>query len=76
MLFRSWKLSNGRTKHGELLLLSNEASGPVINLSFEREFGKMIASLDILSKIAADKSNRTVVKVIQTVATAVFLPVK
>lgn len=71
-----WKLSNARNKHGELLLLSNEGSGPVINLSFEREFGKMIASLDILSKIAADKSNRTVVKVIQTVATAVFLPVK
>ena len=59
-----------------MLFRSNEGSGPVINLSFEREFGKMIASLDILSKIAADKSNRTVVKVIQTVATAVFLPVK
>jgi len=58
-----------------LLLLSNEATGPVINLSYEREFGKVIASLDILSKIAADKTNRTVVKVIQTVATAVFLPI-
>lgn len=71
-----WKLSTARDKQGNLLLLSNEASGPVVNLSFEREFGKMIASLDILSKIAADKTNRTVVKVIQSVATAVFLPVK
>ncbi len=70
-----WKLSNARNKNGELLLLSNEGAGPVINLSFEREFGKVISSLDVLSKIAADKNNRTVVKVIQTLATAVFLPV-
>ena len=71
-----WKLSNTRNAQGQLLLLSNESGGPVINLSFEREFGKVIASLDILSKIAADKNNRTVVKVIQTIATAVFLPIR
>jgi len=71
-----WKLSNARTPAGEFYLLSNETSGPVLNLSFEREFGKMIASLDVLSKIAADKENRTVVKVIQSLATAVFLPIK
>lgn len=71
-----WKLSNARDARGQLLLLSNESNGPVTNLSFEREFGKVIASLDILSKIAADKNNRTVVKVIQTIASAVFLPVK
>ena len=71
-----WKLSTTRDAQGQLLLLSNDASGPVINLSFEREFGKIIASLDILSKIAADKNNRTVVKVVQTLATAVFLPIR
>ena len=71
-----WKLSNARDKQGNLILLSNEGSGPVINLSFEREFGKMIGSLDILSKIASDKTNRTVVKVIQSAATAIFLPVR
>ena len=71
-----WKLSNTRHAQGQLLLLSNEAAGPVINLSYEREFGKVIASLDILSKIAADKNTRTVVKVIQTIATAVFLPIR
>ena len=71
-----WKLSNTRNAQGQWLLLSNEGTGPVINLSFEREFGKIIASLDILSKIAADKNNRTVVKVIQTLATAVFLPIR
>ena len=45
-------------------------------LGFEREFGKIIGSLDVLSKIIADKDNRTIVKVIQSVATAVFLPIK
>lgn len=70
-----WKLSNSRTSQGELFLLTNEASGSVPNLSFEREFGKIINSLDVLSKIVADKSNRTVTKVIQSFATAVFLPI-
>jgi hypothetical protein len=70
-----WKLSSSRTAAGELFLLSNEME-PVRNLSFEREFGKIIGSLDVLSKIVADKENRTVVKAIQTLATAVFLPVK
>ena len=35
----------------------------------------MIGNLDLLSKIVADKTNRTVVKVVQNMATAVFLPV-
>src|SRR5262245_59968934 len=71
-----WKLSNDRTSQGQLYLVSNEGAGPVLNLSFEREFGKVIGSLDVLSKIVADKSGRTVVKVIQALATAVFLPIK
>jgi hypothetical protein len=71
-----WKLSNGRTAGGELFLLSNDGSGPVANLSFEREFGKVIGSLDVLSKIVADKTNRAVAKMIQSLATAVFLPIK
>lgn len=71
-----WKLSNARTGQSELFLLSNDGAGPVANLSFEREFGKMIGSLDVLSKIVADKTDRTVVKVIQSIATAVFLPIK
>lgn len=71
-----WKLSNAHAAGGELFLLSNEAGGPVRNLSFEREFGKTIGHLDLLSKVVADKTSRTVVKVIQNVATALFLPVK
>jgi hypothetical protein len=71
-----WKLSNDRNSLGELFLLSNEAAGPVQNLSFEREFGKLINSLDVLSKIVASKTDRTVTKVVQSLATAVFLPIK
>jgi hypothetical protein len=70
----AWKLANARDAAGNLLLLANEMQ-PAPNLSFEREFGKMIGNLDILSKIVADKTNRTVVKVLQSMATAVFLPV-
>lgn len=71
-----WKLSNATAPSGELWLLSNEGAGPVKNLSFEREFGKIIGNLDLLSKIIADKTNRIVAKVFQNLATAVFLPVK
>ncbi len=71
-----WKLSNAHTAQGDSYLLSNETAGPVRNLSFEREFGKIIGSLDVLSKIIADKDNRTIVKVIQSLASAVFLPIK
>ena len=49
---------------------------PVQNLSFEREFGRLIGSLDLLTQIIADKSSRTVVKVVHNLATAVFLPIR
>ncbi len=71
-----WKLSNARNAQGEFLLLSNESAGPVPNLSFEREFGKIIAGLDVLSRVLAGRYNRTVVKVVQSLATAVFLPIR
>ena len=67
-----WMLSNKRSSVGALHLLSNEGA----NLSYEREFGKIIGNLDVLSKVIADKENRTIVKVVQSLATAVFLPIK
>lgn len=77
----AWKLANTQRTQPEAdlpagmpLLFSNEM-GVVPNLSFEREFGRMIGSLDLLSKIIADKTSRTVVKVVQNLATAVFLPI-
>lgn len=69
-----WKLSNDRSAQGEIFLLSNEGAMPVPNLSFERAFGKIIATLDVLSKIVSGKGDRTVVKIVQNLATAMFLP--
>lgn len=71
----AWKLGTARTSKGEWFLLSNEASGPVRNLSFERELGKLIAGQDILAEIVADKSNRAISHAVQSLATAVFLPI-
>ena len=69
-----WRLSHTRGGDAGLFLMSNEVALPQ-NLSFEREFGKIIGHLDLLSKIVADKTNRTIVKMIQSLASAVFLPV-
>ena len=71
----AWKLANARDARGAPLLLSNEIAGDVRNLSFEREFGKMIGYQDVMSEIAAQRTNRTIRKVVQTLATAVFLPI-
>ena len=71
----AWKLGNARDAGGALLLLSNDMSQQPANLSFEREFGKMIGNLDLLAALIADKGHRTIARVAQSVATAVFLPV-
>lgn len=78
----AWKLANARRSQpegdipaGAPLLFSNEMT-PVQNLSFEREFGRLVGNLDLLSRIVADKTNRNVVKIVQNLATAVFLPIK
>ena len=69
----AWKLAHARDADGRLLLLSN-AVEPVPNLSFEREFGRLIGSLDALAEIMAEREGRTISRVIQNAATAVFLP--
>lgn len=71
----AWKLANARDAKGEPYLLSNELNGSVRNLSFEREFGKLIGETDMMARIIAGRSNRTIVRVIQNLATAVFLPI-
>ncbi|HEX9301640.1 MAG TPA: hypothetical protein VF959_04760 [Casimicrobiaceae bacterium] len=71
----AWKLANARDARGDPLLLSNELAGEVRNLSFEREFGKMIAYQDVMAEITAQRTNRTIRHVVQSVATAVFLPI-
>ena len=71
----AWKLANARGANGELLLLSNEISAGSPNLSFEREFGKLIAYQDALALVMAQRTNRTIRRFTQGLATAVFLPI-
>jgi hypothetical protein len=70
----AWKLANAKGPNGELLLLSNEMGPGAANLSFEREFGKLIAYQDTLALVMAQRTNRTIRRVSQALATAVFLP--
>lgn len=69
-----WKLSNARDENGALYLLSNEINDHEKNLSFEREFGKMIGRTDLYAIALAEKSQRLISRVVQNLATALFLP--
>jgi len=70
----AWKLSNARDETGALYLLSNEINEKDRNLSFEREFGKMIGRTDLFAITLAEKSQRVISRVVQSLATAIFLP--
>ncbi len=70
-----WKLSNGKTAAGARFLISNSMDGDVQNLSFEREFGKLIAQQDMLALLVEDKSNRSISRVFQNAAAFAFLPI-
>lgn len=71
-----WKLSNDKNLNGEPFLYSNSLPGEeVINISYERLFGKLIGTQDNITEIMSGKNNRTVKRVIQKMATAVFLPI-
>ncbi len=69
-----WKLSSNRDSQGQVYLLSNEINGEERNLSFEREFGKLLAEHDMMAKIVANRTNRTIVRMVQNVAAAFFIP--
>jgi hypothetical protein len=71
----AWKLANARDARRDPLIVSNEIAGDVRNLSFEREFGKMIAYQDVMAQIAAQRTNRAIRRVVQAIATAAFLPI-
>lgn len=71
----AWRLSNRRDAKRELLLLTNSREGEEENLSFERNFGKMIAVQDMLAFILAGKVERGISRVAHgTLSSALFLP--
>ncbi|HQN64084.1 MAG TPA: hypothetical protein PLR90_08970 [Methylophilus sp.] len=70
----AWKLATNRDAEGNLCLLSNEISITERNLSFEREFGKIIGRTDLYAITLAEKSQRLISRVVQSIATMAFLP--
>lgn len=70
-----WKLGNDRDSAGNLFLLSNELDSANRNLSFEREFGRLMGLLDFMAKIIADRNGRSLSRVTHAVATTLFLPI-
>lgn len=70
-----WKLEHNYDVNQELYLYSNSLPGEISNLSYERLFGKLIALQDTMAVVIAGKTNRTIIKAVQQMATAVFLPV-
>lgn len=70
-----WKLSNARLGDGSKYLISNSMDGDIANLSFEREFGKLIAQQDLLAQIIEDKSNRSISRVFQNATAFAFMPI-
>lgn len=72
----AWKLTSARDPRGQPVLLSNGFGGNgVANLSFEREFGKLIGIQDTLAKIIEDKNKRAIRFGVVNVASMVFLPI-
>jgi len=71
----AWKLSNARLPNGAKVLISNSMDGDVANLSFEREFGKLIAQQDLLALMIEDRSNRSISRIFQNVAAFIFMPI-
>lgn len=70
-----WKLSNATLPNGQLYLLTNSMDCPAPNLSFEREFGKLIAGQDLMALIMSGKTNRAISRVFTSAARFVFLPI-
>jgi len=74
-----WMLAQRRDAGGQPLLLADEIGAQGRNLSFEREFGKVVARLDLLAAVSAEKYRRAVVSYVQNLLGGTllqFLPVR
>lgn len=69
----AWRLRSRKQKNGQPFFITT-GTGDVINLSFERLFGKMIAHQDMMAVIVAQKTKRTINLVVHGISTF-FLPI-
>jgi hypothetical protein len=71
----AWKLSNTKDASGRLFLVANEINEKENNLSFEREFGKIIGRTDFIAFTLSEKMERSITRVIQNLATGILIPI-
>ena len=68
-----WRLKTRKDEHGTLLLLTNSRGNEAQNLSYERLFGKLIATQDLMAQIVSQRSGRLIREVVLTAGMA-FIP--
>ena len=68
-----WLLASRKNAQGLPLLLSDEINERERNLSFEREFGKIIGRLDLLASMLTEKYRRAVITYVQNLLGGSFL---
>lgn len=68
-----WLMGSRRDAAGKVLLLSDDISGTGRNLSFEREFGKVVGRLDLLATFVTEKYRRVGISYVQNLLGASFL---
>lgn len=72
----AWLLATRRDEQGRLLLLSNAMADGATNLSFEREFGRIIARLDLIAELLDESVRRIGINYLQGLLLFNFLPVR
>ena len=68
-----WLLGSRRNAAGQPLLLADEINPQERNLSYEREFGKIIGRLDLLSAFVTEKYRRAAISYVQNLVGGSFL---
>ncbi|ADJ64278.1 hypothetical protein Hsero_2783 [Herbaspirillum seropedicae SmR1] len=69
----AWILASRRTAAGAPLLLSDEIGEQARNLSFEREFGKIVGRLDLMAEFMTERYRRAGISYVQNLLGGSFL---
>lgn len=72
----AWLLTSRHDAMGSPLLLANEMSNGVVNLSFEREFGQVVGRLDLIANLLDENLRRVGINYVQGLLFFNFLPVR
>ena len=72
----AWLLATEKDGQGNPLLLANEISPDIANLSFEREFGALIGRLELVANLLGENPRRLGINYAQNLLFFRFLPVR